>query len=148
MGLPRGRRRMRRNSRSRRTARPQSAAPARSQACAMALLTLLALAACDRNVSNDTPHPGQQPPTGWRIYGNAKLGFSIAYPAKWRLDRAHIYPTPVDDSRIAGTAFIVPRKLAIHSNLSTDSYLSVESVPSATACLANAFLAKIDTQAG
>ena len=110
------------------------------------MFVTLALAACGGNGSNDTPRPAQQPPTGWRIYGDAKLGFSIAYPAKWHVDRAYVYPTPIDDARIAGVAFFIPPELAAHTNLSAGSYLSVESVPAAPSCQPSAFLVSIDTR--
>jgi hypothetical protein len=113
---------------------------------ALAIVSVLSLAACDGDSSTDTPRSAQQPPTGWRIYGDAKLGFSIAYPKKWRVDRAHVYPTPVDDTRIVGVAFVVPPKLAMHTNLSTDSYLSVESAPAVDTCKPSGFLATTDTQ--
>jgi hypothetical protein len=113
---------------------------------ALAATVALALTACDGDSSNDTPRPAQQPPTGWRIYGDTKLGFSIAYPKRWRSDRAHVYPTPIDGARIAGVAFIIPLNLAVHTNLSTDTYLSVESLPSASTCKASAFLATTDTE--
>lgn len=121
---------------------------ARSRFPQMALATSVALAltACDGNSSNDTPRPAQQPPTGWRTYGDTKLGFSIAYPEKWRVDLTHVYPTPIDDARLVGVAFIIPSKLAAHTNLSTDTYLSVESVPSASSCKASAFLSTTDTE--
>jgi hypothetical protein len=112
----------------------------------LALVSVLLIGACDGESSSDTPRPAQQPPTGWRIYGDAKLGFSVAYPAKWRVDRAHVYPTPIDDTRIVGVAFMIPPKLALHTNLSTDSYLSIESAPSTDTCKPNAFLATSDTQ--
>ena len=111
-----------------------------------AMFVALALAACDGDSSNDTPRPAQQPPTGWRIYGDTRLGFSIAYPADWRIDRAHVYPISIDDTRIAGVAFMIPPELALHTNLSTGSYLSIESSPSAPTCKASAFLSTTDTE--
>jgi len=118
----------------------------RSSLMALTLVSVLSLTACDGESSNDTPHAGQQPPTGWRIYGDAKLGFSIAYPAKWRVDRAHVYPNPIENARIAGVAFIIPPELTLHTNLSTESYLSVESAPAAGTCTPSAFLETTDTQ--
>jgi hypothetical protein len=118
----------------------------RCSAKVLALVSVVLIAACDGHSSNDTPHPAQQPPTGWRIYGDAKLGFSIAYPAKWRVDRTHMYPAPVGDARIAGVAFIVPPELTLHTNLSTNSYLSVESAPATGTCGPSAFLETTDTQ--
>src|SRR5689334_10965956 len=107
---------------------------------------LAVLSACDGSGSNNTPRAGAQPPTGWRIYGDTKLGFSIAYPRKWHVDRVHVYATPVDNRRITGVAFVVPGSLAARTNLSTDSYVSVESVPGAGPCSASAFLQIRDTE--
>jgi hypothetical protein len=116
---------------------------------ALALIALTCAAsagACGGNGSNDTPHPASQPPTGWRIYGDARLGFSIAYPSKWRVDSAHVYPNQVDNEQLAGVAFLIPEDLATGTNLSSNSYLSVESAPNAPACNASAFLDTPSTQ--
>jgi len=107
---------------------------------------LAVLSACDGGGSNNTPRTTAQPPTGWRIYGDAKLGFSIAYPEKWHVDRAHVYATPVNNLRIAGVAFVVPRSLTARTNLSADSYVSVESVSGVSPCSAGAFLQIPDTE--
>jgi hypothetical protein len=116
---------------------------------ALALIALACAAstgACGGNGANDTPHPASQPPTGWRSFGDAGLGFSIAYPSKWRVDSAHVYPNPVGNERLAGVAFLIPEDLAAGTNLSRDSYLSVESAPDASSCSASAFLDSPSTQ--
>jgi hypothetical protein len=107
---------------------------------------LIAISACDGNGSNNTPKPAAQLPSGWRTYGDARLGFSIAYPEGWSADRGHVYPTPVHDNHLAGVAFMVPRRLSAHTNLSSDSYLAVESAEGVASCDASVFLDQPDTQ--
>jgi hypothetical protein len=115
---------------------------------AIAIASVFALASCDRNVSNKTihsanrsaPKPAAQPPNGWRAYGDARLGFSIDYPEGWSVDRDHVYAMPVHDNRLTGVAFTVPLGLSTHTNLSSNSYLAVESVEGVDDCNASDFL--------
>jgi hypothetical protein len=102
--------------------------------------------ACDRgSSSNNTPKPAAQPPSGWRTYGDTRLGFSIAYPEGWSVDKEHAYPNTVHDERLAGVAFMVPLDLSAKTNLSSDSYIAVESAGGAPACDATAFLDQPET---
>jgi hypothetical protein len=113
---------------------------------AAAIASVFAVTACDGNSSNNTPKAASQPPSGWRTYGDARLGFSIAYPEGWSVDTGHVYPTPVHDNRLAGVAFIVPQSLSAHTNLSSDSYVAVESADGVSSCEASDFLDQPMTQ--
>ncbi len=107
-------------------------------------LASIALGACDQHEKGQqtkaAPKPAAQLPAGWRSYGDTRLGFSIAYPESWSVDRGHVYPTPVHDNRLAGVAFVVPLNLSAKSNLSSDSYLAVESADGVSSCEAPDFL--------
>jgi hypothetical protein len=114
-------------------------------------LTAIALTACDQNgrasqQAKAVPKPAAQPPNGWRTYGDTRLGFSIAYPEGWSVDKGHAYPNQVHDERLAGVAFIVPQSLSAKTNLSSDSYIAVESAEGASTCDATAFLDQPETQ--
>lgn len=110
----------------------------------------IALAACDQNGSakqaKPVPKPASQLPDGWRAYGDARLGFSIAYPENWSVDKGHVYATPVHDNRLAGVAFIVPQSLSAKTNLSSDSYIAVESAEGVASCDESDFLDQPMTQ--
>lgn len=79
-----------------------------------------------------------------RIYSNGSEGFSLRLPegtgtsTNFTVDETfknQIAPKKI----IAGTKFTIPASVAEGTNLSTDSYLSVESIPQAPACTADLF---------
>jgi hypothetical protein len=71
--------------------------------------------------------PAQARP--WAHYSNATLGYAIAYPADWKIDMNYVSASLGPDHEIHGTAFHVPASMADGTNLSTDTSLSVESIP-------------------
>lgn len=78
-------------------------------------------------------------PAGWRIYTDAALGFTIAYPPDWSVDRARSNPGP--DGDIQGVAFDIPPGLAAGTNLSADlTGVTVEHLDGEGACNAGRFL--------
>jgi hypothetical protein len=79
-------------------------------------------------------------PAGWLNYADSKVGFSIYYPDGWMLDAQHDYQALGPGKDIHGVAFTVPAALAKGTNLSTDSYVAVESLPSSGGCTADRFL--------
>jgi hypothetical protein len=83
----------------------------------------------------------------WPVYRDAKLGYAISHPRVWRVDTAHDYQALGPGKDIYGTAFVVSPSTAFGTNLSDDSYLAVETLPSATTCTADLFLDDAD-QAG
>ncbi len=82
------------------------------------------------------PDPGGLP----RIFLGAAKGFSIRYPADYTVDTAYRYQALGPGEQIPGVAFSVPASLARGTNLSADSHLSVETMPSAGDCTAARFL--------
>lgn len=75
---------------------------------------------------------------GKRVYGDAELGISFAYPLDYFLDEAHRYqlsPARV----IAGVSLTIPARMREGTNLSADTYLSVEYAPNVDGCSALLF---------
>jgi hypothetical protein len=80
-------------------------------------------------------------PHGWKTYTDAKLGFSISYPADWRIDRSYVFTGFGPDHDIHGVAFTIPQSLAKGTNLSPNmTNVSVETVSGPGACDATRFL--------
>ena len=82
------------------------------------------------------PDPGNLPLT----YVNGTEGFSLRYPTGYTVDEAYQYQELGPGKDIGGVKFTIPASLAAGTNLSSDSYVSVEEIPSATACSASLFL--------
>lgn len=101
---------------------------------------LFVLASCGGDNSQATPRPGTQPPPGWRSFGDARLGFSIAYPSDWQADPRYVYPMRIDGRELHGVSFTVPESFRARTNLASDSRLSVESAAGAQSCDARLFI--------
>ncbi|MDE2001791.1 MAG: MliC family protein [Patescibacteria group bacterium] len=82
------------------------------------------------------PNPGDLP----LIYTNGADGFSIRYPADYTLDSAYSYQALGPGKDIAGVKFTIPESFAKGTNLSDDTYLSVEEIPQAKQCTADLFM--------
>lgn len=68
-------------------------------------------------------------------------GYSIRYPEGFVLDEAYRYQTMGSGTDISGTKFTIPAALVSGTNLSDDTYLSVETIPQAREeCDAKLFL--------
>src|SRR5581483_1851105 len=80
----------------------------------------------------------QVPPAGWLTYKAA--AFAISYPPGFILKTHHEYEGIGHGNAILGTAFFIPPAFYTGTNLSPDSYLSVEVFPQVT-CTPHAFLA-------
>ncbi|MGA7712972.1 MAG: hypothetical protein WCA81_13795 [Rhizomicrobium sp.] len=80
-------------------------------------------------------------PRDWRVYRNVTLGYTIAYPEGWSVERNYVYPGFGPDHEIRGVAFHIPHSMARGTNLSVNlTALSVESVSGAGRCEAGRFL--------
>ena len=87
------------------------------------------------------------PPLGF--YHDATLGFSITLPTPlasttnsslYRVDTAYSYTALGSGKEIAGVKFTIPGIMASGTNLSSDSYVSVEHLALGKVCDATAFL--------
>jgi len=74
------------------------------------------------------------------IYSSSALGFSIHYPTGFTVDDSYKYQELGPGKDISGVKFTIPASLVAGTNLGSDSYLSVEQIPSATTCSAGLFL--------
>lgn len=73
-------------------------------------------------------------------YASSAKGFSLRYPAGYTADESYSYQLLGPGKGISGVKFQVPAALAEGTNLSADTYLSVETMPGAQTCSAGAFL--------
>ncbi len=79
-------------------------------------------------------------PASWPVYKSSKLGFSISHPEGWSVNPDFTHTGLGPDKTIGGVSFTIPATMAKGTNLSSDSHLSVETLPDATKCTAAAFL--------
>lgn len=63
---------------------------------------------------------------GWRSYSSPTFGFSLQYPVGFTVNQRYAYAGLGSEQEIPGVAFTVPASLAAGTNLSADTYLSVE----------------------
>jgi membrane-bound inhibitor of C-type lysozyme len=85
------------------------------------------------------PNPGNLP----NVYQNGTEGVSLRYPAGYTVDTAYKYEALGPSKTIYGVKFTIPKSLAQGTNLSNDSYVSVESIPNTSnpaSCTASAFV--------
>ncbi len=75
-----------------------------------------------------------------KTYRNNAAGFSVRYPADYTIDVSYKYQGLGLGKDISGVKFIVPASLATGTNLSDDSYISVEYLSETQNCTANLFI--------
>jgi membrane-bound inhibitor of C-type lysozyme len=78
------------------------------------------------------------------VYSNGSLGFSIRLPGSasksdYKIDESYAYDLR-PGSKISGVKFTIPQSLSNGTNLSSDTYISVEELPDSTTCEASLFL--------
>ncbi len=76
----------------------------------------------------------------WKAFASSALGFSILYPQNYIVDTSYTYQEMGPGKDINGVKFTVPSSMAAGTNLSSNTYVSVEELPNATSCTAGAFL--------
>lgn len=85
-----------------------------------------------------------------QVYTNSSAGFSLRLPSLvksgtadgYKVDESYKYQELGPGKDIAGTKFTIPASLAAGTNLSTDSYISVEELPNTALCTADLFVEK------
>jgi hypothetical protein len=70
----------------------------------------------------------------------SQTGFSIDAPSSFTPDPGHDYTALGPGKDIKGFSLTIPASLAKGTNLGADSYIAVETLPSATPCTAAPFL--------
>ncbi len=73
-------------------------------------------------------------------FTNASSTFSVQYPMGWQADDQYQYTGVSAEKPIAGVKFTVPTTLTTGTNLSADSYVSIETLPRATSCVADIYV--------
>lgn len=73
-------------------------------------------------------------------YQSGIEGITVRYPAGYTADDAYAYEAFGPSKTIVGTKFTIAPSVAEGTNLSDDSYVSVEFIPGATSCRADLFL--------
>jgi len=75
-----------------------------------------------------------------RVFENGSDGFSIRYPADYGVNTDYQYQAFGPGKEIGGASFTIPPAIAEGTNLSKDSYVSVEAIPQTQTCDAGLFL--------
>ena len=75
-----------------------------------------------------------------RLYKNDAKNFSLHYPVDYSVDEAYEYQAFGPGKNIVGVKFTIPPSVTTGTNLSSDSYISVEMLPEVQACRAGLFL--------
>jgi len=87
-----------------------------------------------------------QPAVGMSLpqtYANSTYGFSIRLPSGYTPDAAYRFQEFGPGKDIPGVKFTIPLSIATGTNLSRDTYVSVEEIPNVRDCSASLFLEKV-----
>lgn len=74
-----------------------------------------------------------------QIYQNSVEGLSLRYPLGFTVDEDYSYQNLGPGKEISGVKFTIPKEMTTGTNLSTDSYISVESIDENLECSAVSF---------
>lgn len=109
------------------------------------LLACLAFAHHAERPAVPAPSPAAPSSTpGWLPYESATYRFSAQYPAGYSVNPDYEYQALGPEGRIPGVSFTVPASLAAGTNLSRDTYMSVE-FPGSSSCDAVQFVGEART---
>src|SRR5690349_8611925 len=90
------------------------------RACVAFVASLVLLVAAYAGiVISVKPKPPAPVPAGWKTYTDAKLGYSISYPAGWDLNRSYAYNG--FEKEIPGVFIGIPESMTTGTNLSPSS---------------------------
>ncbi|OGG53038.1 hypothetical protein A3H16_02375 [Candidatus Kaiserbacteria bacterium RIFCSPLOWO2_12_FULL_53_8] len=89
--------------------------------------------------SPSTPTPSS--PTAVATSTYATSTFSVVYPADYTVDDQYTYTQVNPKKPISGVKFTIPLTIATGTDLSSDSYVSVEWLPRAKNCTGDIYLA-------
>lgn len=80
-----------------------------------------------------------------KVYSNSSMGFSLRLPGEaspagdYKVDESYVYDLR-PGQRINGVKFTIPESLTQGTNLSKDSYISIEEIPQTEICSAGLFV--------
>ena len=80
----------------------------------------------------------------WKTYGNSSTPFTISYPQGDTLNDAYVYEALGPGKEIHGVSITIAEPLHQGTNLASDTRLSVELLPAASACTPQLFLDHVD----
>ncbi|MCP4384007.1 MAG: hypothetical protein GY798_21800 [Hyphomicrobiales bacterium] len=80
------------------------------------------------------------PDPNWRIFASTEFGFSLRYPPGYSVDGGYVYQGLGPGADITGVSFTIPSAMSTGTNLSSDTRLSIETLPEAPDCSADQFL--------
>ncbi len=75
-----------------------------------------------------------------KVYQNNEMQFSLRYGDGYIVDQSYKYQAFGPGKDINGVKFTIPATMVTGTNLSTDSYISVEQIPKTEKCTADMFL--------
>lgn len=78
-----------------------------------------------------------------QTYANSTYGFSLRLPSGYTIDPSYRFQEFGPGKDISGVKFTIPSSMATGTNLSADSYVSVEEIPNVHDCSASLFLEKV-----
>ncbi len=76
----------------------------------------------------------------WTTLASSTLGYSVRYPAGYTVNTSYAYQALGPGKTIYGTMLTIPATEATGTNLSSDSGVSIETLPKAGTCTADQFL--------
>jgi hypothetical protein len=117
-------------------------APAeRSGASRLTILSCLALWLGAGAVSAAVAaEPAKPAPVKWATFTSGDGSFMISVPEGYTVEPNYRYDQLGPGKTISGTSFTIPERMWQGSNLASDTYLSVETLPAAADCTADLFL--------
>lgn len=83
-------------------------------------------------------------PTSWQTYRNLNPAWSISYPEGYTISTKYVYDQLGPGKEIKGVSLTIPVARAKGTNLSTDTRISIETLPGGSGCSATAFLDRAD----
>ncbi|MBC7836437.1 hypothetical protein H7X87_01520 [Acetobacteraceae bacterium] len=84
-------------------------------------------------------------PSLWNIYASESMSFSVQYPEDYTIDEQYSYEI-APQRRAEGIALKVPPIFTQGTNLSSDSYISIETIPEFSSCNIAQYLYNMPTQ--
>lgn len=91
--------------------------------------------------SSDESQLPPDPTASWLTYSSSTMGVSFKYPPGYALNDSYAYTGVSPTKPIAGISLTVPASMATGTNLSADTYVSVEQLPRAHNCTGDIFVA-------
>ena len=105
----------------------------------VALIAVVGYYVWDAYGARSTPPPPPPPPPAPMLQTYATSTFSIQYPSDYTLDESYTY-NEFEGKPVSGVKLAVAASFTAGTNLSSDSYLSVEWLPRAQTCTGDIYI--------